>query len=267
MIFISLFILIVVAFCVDMSDISCTLLDCMMHDCLLLHDCMSFVYVGLTSIPYLQLSCRRLGVGSTTGYIDAREHSGGERHFDVDWSPIIEDLYSPELGFMDIVCDQKPPGMRGSACVEVIPPCMEAPRLFGGVQRVAYRWRDRTFVPRLDIPLWIRAEEEYFQDQDFYSQSGYSFVDQSRGQISSGFRYTRYGSAGCHGDQFTTAMASIQEALASLRQEIGGQQGRPPQFRMRRRMTHIPPPPPLPVPSVHQALPYYYTGILRSLHP
>ncbi|RVW76832.1 hypothetical protein CK203_043066 [Vitis vinifera] len=28
-------------------------------------------------------------------------------------------------------------------------------------------------------------------------------------------------------DQFTTAMASIQEALASLRQEIGGQQGRP----------------------------------------
>ncbi|RVW37551.1 hypothetical protein CK203_073929 [Vitis vinifera] len=31
------------------------------------------------------------------GYIDAREHSGGERHFDVDWSPIIEDLYSPEL--------------------------------------------------------------------------------------------------------------------------------------------------------------------------
>ena len=36
------------------------------------------------------------------GYIDAREHSGGERHFDVDWNPIIEDLYSPELGFMDI---------------------------------------------------------------------------------------------------------------------------------------------------------------------
>ena len=28
-------------------------------------------------------------------------------------------------------------------------------------------------------------------------------------------------------DQFTAAMASIQEALASLRQEIGGQQGRP----------------------------------------
>ena len=36
------------------------------------------------------------------GYIDVREHSGGERHLDVDWSPIIEDLYSPELGIMDI---------------------------------------------------------------------------------------------------------------------------------------------------------------------
>ena len=36
------------------------------------------------------------------GYIDAREHSGGERRFDVDWSPIIEDLYSLELGFRDI---------------------------------------------------------------------------------------------------------------------------------------------------------------------
>ena len=37
-----------------------------------------------------------------TGYIDVWEHSGGDRHIDVDWSPIIEDLYSLELGFMDI---------------------------------------------------------------------------------------------------------------------------------------------------------------------
>ena len=37
-----------------------------------------------------------------TGYTDVWEHSGGERRIDVDWSPIIEDLYSPELGFMDI---------------------------------------------------------------------------------------------------------------------------------------------------------------------
>ena len=33
------------------------------------------------------------------GYTDVWEHSGGERRIDVDWSPIIEDLYSPELGF------------------------------------------------------------------------------------------------------------------------------------------------------------------------
>ena len=36
------------------------------------------------------------------GYIDVREHSGEDRHVDADWSLIIEDLYSPELGFMDI---------------------------------------------------------------------------------------------------------------------------------------------------------------------
>ena len=36
------------------------------------------------------------------GYIDAWEYSGGVRHFDVDWIPIIEDPYSPKLGFRDI---------------------------------------------------------------------------------------------------------------------------------------------------------------------
>ncbi|RVW25081.1 hypothetical protein CK203_116139 [Vitis vinifera] len=54
----------------------------------------------------------RLGVGLATGYTDVWEHSGGERHIVVDWSPIIEDLYSPELG--------NPLGCRGSACVEVM---------------------------------------------------------------------------------------------------------------------------------------------------
>ena len=37
-----------------------------------------------------------------TGYIDVWERFGGDRHIDADWSPIIEDLYSPELCFMDI---------------------------------------------------------------------------------------------------------------------------------------------------------------------
>ena len=36
------------------------------------------------------------------GYIDVWEHSGGGRHIDVDWSPNFEELYSPELDFMDI---------------------------------------------------------------------------------------------------------------------------------------------------------------------
>ena len=36
------------------------------------------------------------------GYTDVWEHSGGERRIVVDWRPIIEDLYSPELCFMDI---------------------------------------------------------------------------------------------------------------------------------------------------------------------
>ena len=33
------------------------------------------------------------------GYIDAREHYGGGRHIDVDWSPNFEDLYNPKLDF------------------------------------------------------------------------------------------------------------------------------------------------------------------------
>ena len=36
------------------------------------------------------------------GYIYVWEHSGEGRHIDADWSLIFEDLYSPELGFMDI---------------------------------------------------------------------------------------------------------------------------------------------------------------------
>ena len=36
------------------------------------------------------------------GYIDVQEHSRGDGNNDVDWSLIFEDLYSLELGFMDI---------------------------------------------------------------------------------------------------------------------------------------------------------------------
>ncbi|RVW22406.1 hypothetical protein CK203_096075 [Vitis vinifera] len=80
------------------------------------HESLPFI---LPSSPFL-----RLGVGSSDGLYRCLEHSGGERHIVVDWSPIIEDLYSPELVFMDIVRPgftiRKPPGCRGSACVEVM---------------------------------------------------------------------------------------------------------------------------------------------------
>ena len=61
-------------------------------------------------------------------------------------------------------------------------------------------------------------------------------------------------------DQFTAVMASIQEALASLNQEIGGQQSRPPTVQDETPYDSHPPPPPLPVPSVPQASPYVLHG-------
>ncbi|WKA05482.1 hypothetical protein VitviT2T_023446 [Vitis vinifera] len=68
-------------------------------------------------------------------------------------------------------------------------------------------------------------------------------------------------------DQFTAAMASIQEALASLRQEIGGQQGRPSTVQDETPYDSHPPPPPPPVPSVHQASPYVLHGHFEVAPP
>ena len=62
------------------------------------------------------------------------------------------------------------------------------------------------FIHSLDIPSWIRVEGRLVRVSDT------PYIDQQVVTI----------------DQFTAAMASIQEALASLRQEIGDQQGRPP---------------------------------------
>ena len=62
-------------------------------------------------------------------------------------------------------------------------------------------------------------------------------------------------------DQFTTVMASIQEALASLRQEISGQQSRPPMAQDETPQDSLPPPPPPPpIPSAPQASPYVLHG-------
>ncbi|RVW75527.1 hypothetical protein CK203_051944 [Vitis vinifera] len=57
-------------------------------------------------------------------------------------------------------------------------------------------------------------------------------------------------------DQFTAAMASIQEALASLRQEIDGQQGRPPVARDDAQYDPTVPPPSPPSQSAPQAMPF-----------
>ena len=61
-------------------------------------------------------------------------------------------------------------------------------------------------------------------------------------------------------DQFTAAMASIQEALASLGQEIGDQQGRPPVVQDEASYDSHPLPSPPPVPSVPQESPFVLHG-------
>ena len=61
-------------------------------------------------------------------------------------------------------------------------------------------------------------------------------------------------------DQFTAAMASIQEALASLRQEIGSQQSRPLIVQDETLHDSLPPPPPLPIPIGPQGSPYVLHG-------
>ena len=94
------------------------------------------------------------------------------------------------------------------------------------------------FVHSLDTPSWVRVEGRLVRYSERQS------MDQQVVTM----------------DQFTAAMASIQEALASLRQEIDGQQGRPPAVQDETPYDSHPPPPPLPVPSVHQASPYVLHG-------
>ena len=60
--------------------------------------------------------------------------------------------------------------------------------------------------------------------------------------------------------QFTTAMVSIQEALASLRQKIGSQQSRPPVFQDETPHDSLPLPPLPPVLTVLQASSYLLHG-------
>ena len=65
---------------------------------------------------------------------------------------------------------------------------------------------DRCFVLSLDLPSWVRVKERLVR----FSER--SDIDQQVVTV----------------DQFTVAMVSIQEALTSLRHEIGSQQSRQP---------------------------------------
>ena len=94
------------------------------------------------------------------------------------------------------------------------------------------------FVHSLDTPSWIRVEGRLVQVSDTPD------MDQQVVTV----------------DQFTTAMASIQEALASLKQEISDQQGRPPAVQDEAPYDSHPPPPPPPVPLVPQASPFVLHG-------
>ncbi|RVW67839.1 hypothetical protein CK203_060996 [Vitis vinifera] len=169
-----------------------------------------FVFINCALIPFLDSALLFAAQGLATGYIDAREHSGGERHFDVDWSPIIEDLYSPELG--------NPLGCRGSACVEVMTTLHgSTPSLFEACRglRIAGGSTD-TFS--LGTTSWIRVGGRLIRVSDQ--------LDQRSDQRDMDSQIVTV-------DQFAEAMASIQEAIASL----------------------VPPPPP-PSQSAPQAVPF-----------
>lgn len=107
-----------------------------------------------------------------------------------------------------------------------------------GLEQRRSTFRIRIFTLSLGIVSWIRVEGRLVRISDTPD------MDQQLVTV----------------DQFTAAMASIQEALASLRQEIGGQQGRPPAVQDETPYDPHPPPPPLPIPSVHQASPYVLHG-------
>ncbi|KAL6332110.1 hypothetical protein AAG906_020792 [Vitis piasezkii] len=189
--------------------------------------------------------------GLAMGYIDVREHFGGERHFDVDWSPIIEDLYSPELG--------NPLGCRGSACVEVMSTLHgSAPslrrRAEGCVPREGTIASARDLLkstylllePSIDTfslgsTSWIRIEGRLIRVSDQ--------LDQRSDQRDMDSQIVTV-------DQFAEAMASIQEAIASLDRRIDGQQAQqvPPQDDTQYDPTM--PPPPSPSQSAPQAMPF-----------
>ncbi|RVW62780.1 hypothetical protein CK203_058917 [Vitis vinifera] len=196
-----------------------------------------FVFINCALIPFLDSALWLVAEGLATGYIDAREHSGGERHFDVDWSPIIEDLYSPELG--------NPLGCRGSACVEVMttlhgstPSLFEACRWLRTPEGTIASARDllKSTHIHLEPPSPCRLSRRSSirtpsLHEYRYVQSGFDFLDRVGGrlirvsdQLDQRSDQRDMDSQIVTVDQFAEAMASIQEAIASLGRRIDGQQ-------------------------------------------
>ena len=99
-------------------------------------------------------------------------------------------------------------------------------------------FQDQRFFLSLDLPSWVRVEGRLVRFSEILD------MDQQVVTI----------------DQFTAAMASIQEALTSLRQEIGSQQSRPPVVQDETLHDSLPPLPSSPIPTGPQASPYPLHG-------
>ncbi|RVX00443.1 hypothetical protein CK203_024662 [Vitis vinifera] len=215
-----------------------------------------------------------------------------ERHFDVDWSPIIEDLYSPELGFMDIcvarclifcfsflgLSDAPTPftvhSSRPLSFESLREGCIPSEGM------IAFA---RDLLKSTHIHLEPPSPRRSAVDPSIRTLSLH--VDASKGlrrlyghildstlpllvsiQIIIPFVLSLYRILipllVLSGSDFVHSLdTSSWEALASLRQEIGGQQGRPP-IVAQDETPHdlLPPPPPPPIPSAPQASPYVLHG-------
>ena len=94
--------------------------------------------------------------------------------------------------------------------------------------------QDWFFILSVDIPSWVRVEGKLI-----YTPMR-SDMDQQSVTV----------------DQFTTTMASIQEALTNLRQEMDSQQSRQPIAQDKASHDSLLPPPPPPYQTAPQASPY-----------
>ncbi|RVW61034.1 hypothetical protein CK203_045825 [Vitis vinifera] len=152
-----------------------------------------------------------------------QEHYGGGRHIEAAWSLISEGLYSQELDFMNTPFSiRKPLGKRGSACVEVMTtlhgstpslwrlslgpiriPFLHMGAFVGFQSRVSSDRSIDTF--NLGLTSWVRVRGRLIRVSDQLDQI---YMDS---QVVIVY-------------QFAIAMASIQEAIASLGQRMDGHQ-------------------------------------------